>query len=82
LVSNAGDLITKVLPIGVLQPGGNDSFITGVIGVLQVQQSGNQVAGQCRAATLGCEVQAKPGVDAVPIDESFQSDICLYLSIG
>ena len=67
------DFAAEVLPVGVLQPSGHHRFIAGVVGMLQVQQAGDEARRQGRTPAPGCEVRRKAALDLLPVHQDGQS---------
>ena len=67
------DLAAEVLPVRVLHPGVDDSFVRCIKGVLQIQQPGDQSRRQRRATAAGGEAGAEGALNLSPVDQAGQA---------
>jgi hypothetical protein len=67
------DLATKVLPVGIFQPGGHNGFIGGVVGMLQIQQPGDESGRQCGPPPWGDEMDREAAFDLAPVHQGRQA---------
>lgn len=66
-------LAAEVLPVRILDPGGDHRLVGGVEGVLQVQQAGDEPRRQCRSTSCGIEVGAECARDLGLVDQALPS---------
>ena len=66
-------LVGEELPIRVLQPSVDHRLVRSIVGVLQVEQAGDQTRGQCGAASGGNEVDREAALDFAPVHQASQA---------